>query len=80
MTKKSLIAGSLAAIAMLSGCGSTGVLDRDRPDEFAVTKARPLTVPSQFDLPAPQPEGSQAPADSKAQVLDALFGPSSAGQ
>jgi uncharacterized lipoprotein len=65
----------LAALALLSGCGSTGLFDRDRPDEFAVSKSAPLAVPGEFTLPAPQP-GAARPqgTDTKAQVLDAMFG------
>ncbi len=82
MTKKILIAGSLALMAMLPGCSSSSLFDRERPDEFAVTRGAPLTVPAQFDLPAPQ-AGATNPAtdaDTKAQVLDALFGTSKPGQ
>jgi hypothetical protein len=70
---------SLCAIGLfgaLSACGSTGLLDRDRPDEFAVTRAAPLTIPTEFTLPAPQPNAPrpQQASDSKAEVLDAMFG------
>lgn len=76
MTKKILIAASLLALGSLSACGSAGVFERDRPDEFAVTRAKPLEVPADFSLPAPQPQGTAAQTDSKQQVLDALFGTS----
>jgi hypothetical protein len=64
-----------AAAALLSGCGSTGVLNRDRPDEFAVQRQAPLVVPPDFNLVPPQP-GEPRPVDSTAsqQALDALFG------
>ena len=67
---------ALGALA-LSGCGSSGLLDRNRPDEFAVTRAAPLAIPSEFNLPAPQ-EGAARPqaSDTKQQVLDAMFGTS----
>lgn len=74
MTKKILIAASLLAFGGLSACGSTGVFDRERPDEFAVTRAKPLDVPADFSLPAPQSEGSASNGDTRQQVLDALFG------
>jgi len=68
---------TLAAVAVLglSGCGSSGLLDRERPDEFAVTKAAPLAIPTEFTLPTPQ-EGAPRPqeGDTKQQVLDAMFG------
>jgi uncharacterized lipoprotein len=66
---------SLCAIAVLSGCGSTGLMDRDRPDEFAVTRSAPLKVPGDFTLPAPQPGAAAEQTDTKAQMLDAMFGP-----
>lgn len=70
-----LIATGFAVLAGLSGCGSSGVLDRKRPDEFAVTRAAPLAVPTEFTLAAPQP-GAPRPqeAEAKTQVLDAIFG------
>lgn len=71
----------LVALTVLSGCGSSGVLDRERPDEFAVTRAAPLAVPTDFTLPTPQ-EGAARPqeTDTKAQVLDAMFGTTKPGQ
>lgn len=77
MTRKSIIAcGSLIALGLLAGCTSGGVFDRERPDEFAVTRAKPLQVPGSFTLPAPQAEGSVPVdnAETQKQVLDALFG------
>jgi uncharacterized lipoprotein len=68
---------TLAAVAVLalSGCGTTSVLDRERPDEFAVTRAKPIVVPTEFTLPAPV-AGAPRPqdGDTKQQVLDAMFG------
>ncbi|MEP7351036.1 MAG: DUF3035 domain-containing protein [Sphingorhabdus sp.] len=75
MTPKYIITAALGAFATLSGCGSSGVFDRERPDEFAVTRAAPLAVPAEFTLPAPQPDAPRPQAgDSKQQVLDAMFG------
>jgi hypothetical protein len=76
MSKKILFAGlALVATTALSGCGSTGVFDRERPDEFAVTKAAPLEVPADLaTLPAPQPGTSGKTKDTKQEVLDAMFG------
>ncbi len=77
MTRKFITAtASLLALSALSGCGSSGVFDRERPDEFAVGRAAPLTVPADLNtLPAPQP-GAARPqeSDSKQAVLDAMFG------
>ena len=59
----------------LSGCGSTGFLNRERPDEFAVSRQAPLVVPPDFSLAPPNP-GAPRPQDNDAssQALDALFG------
>jgi uncharacterized lipoprotein len=68
---------TLAACALLalSGCGSTGVFDRQRPDEFAVTRSKPIEVPAAFTLPAPTPNAPRPQdGDTKEQVLEAMFG------
>ena len=59
----------------LSGCGSTGLFNRDRPDEFAVSRQAPLVIPPDFSLAPPNP-GAPRPQDNDAssQALDALFG------
>ena len=75
--KTRILAGASALVALgtLSACGSSGLLDRNRPDEFAVTKAAPLAVPAQFTLPAPQPDAPRPQGvDTKQQMLDAMFG------
>lgn len=61
--------------AMLAGCGSSGLYNRARPDEFAVQRQTPLVVPPDFSLVPPQP-GEPRPADRALQqdTLDALFG------
>jgi hypothetical protein len=55
--------------------GSSGLFNRDRPDEFAVQRQLPLVVPPDFSLTPPQP-GAPRPANSnsQSQTLDALFG------
>lgn len=60
---------------MLSACGSSGVFNRDRPDEFAVQRQAPLVVPPDFTLTPPAP-GAPRPAEGTAsqQALEALFG------
>jgi hypothetical protein len=70
--KLALVAGMAA---LLSGCGSGGILGRDRPDEFAVQRQAPLVVPPDFSLVPPQP-GAPRPAEGTAaqQALEALFG------
>jgi hypothetical protein len=59
----------------LSGCGSTGLFERDRPDEFAVSRQAPLVIPPDFALVPPNP-GAPRPQENDAsqQALDALFG------
>ncbi|WP_036501718.1 DUF3035 domain-containing protein [Novosphingobium sp. AP12] len=71
--------GALLLVAtgavMLSACGSTGLFNRARPDEFAVQRQTPLVVPPDFSLSPPK-EGQPRPADEslQQQTLDALFG------
>ncbi len=64
-----------AASVLLSACGSSGILGRARPDEFAVQRQAPLVVPPDFALTPPQP-GAPRPAEQTAQqqAEDALFG------
>ena len=64
-----------ATSAMLAGCGGGGLLNRDRPDEFAVQRQAPLVVPPDFNLVPPAP-GAPRPTEGTAaeQTLEALFG------
>ena len=61
---------------LLAGCGSGGILGRERPDEFAVQRQAPLVVPPDFELVPPAP-GAPRPTEGTAaqQALEALFGP-----
>ncbi len=61
--------------SLLAACGSSGVLGRERPDEFAVQRQAPLVIPPDFALTPPAP-GAPRPAEGTAaqQALDALFG------
>ncbi len=70
-----IITGAAVALSGLSACGSSGLFDRNRPDEFAVSRSAPLVVPPDFALAPPQP-GAARPQDgsTQEQVLDALFG------
>ncbi|MCT2557954.1 DUF3035 domain-containing protein [Tsuneonella sp. YG55] len=72
MRKTVFIALSCLALA---GCGSGGILNRERPDEFAVQRQAPLVVPPDFSLVPPSP-GAPRPTEGTAaeQALDALFG------
>lgn len=75
MKRKPILILSSVAFAALTGCGSTGILDRQRPDEFAVTRAKPIEIPAQFTLPAPTPNAPRPQdSDTKELVIDALFG------
>jgi uncharacterized lipoprotein len=75
VTMKSKILFGAVALASLAGCSSSGVLDRERPDEFAVTKAAPLAMPADMStLPAPQPGTPRKGSDTKKEMLDAMFG------
>jgi len=64
-----------AGAALLASCGSTGLLNRERPDEFAVQRQAPLVVPPDFELVPPSP-GAPRPSEGTAsqQALEALFG------
>ena len=65
----------MAGAAPLAACGSGGIVNRERPDEFAVQRQAPLVIPPDFALVPPVP-GAPRPAEGTAaqQALDALFG------
>ena len=65
----------VGATMLLGGCASGGLLNRDRPDEFAVQRQAPLVVPPDFNLVPPAP-GAPRPTEGTAseQALEALFG------
>jgi hypothetical protein len=63
------------ASVLLAGCGSSGLFNRDRPDEFAVQRQAPLIVPPDFSLTPPQPGAPRAvDRNTQQQTLDTLFG------
>jgi len=73
-----------AAMALLSGCAGTSLMNRDRPDELAVTRQPPLVIPPDFALTPPAP-GTAASTQSniQQQALDTMFGgpaPRSSGE
>jgi hypothetical protein len=75
MRKYTLMTGLLIAAASLSGCGSSGLLNRDRPDEFAVSRQAPLVIPPDFALVPPAPGAApSAGTDSARQAMEAMFG------
>lgn len=76
MRKSVLIAAVGGSAMLLVSCGSGGLFNRKRPDEFAVARQAPLVIPPDFALRPPQP-GAPRPQDSGGpgqQALEALFG------
>jgi Protein of unknown function (DUF3035) len=75
MRKITILTGA-AALITLSGCTSGGGLfNRDRPDEFAVSRQAPLVVPPDFALTPPAPGAARPNQETAAeQTLRALFG------
>lgn len=71
--RKLILAAGL--VSTLSACGSSGLFDRERPDEFAVSRQAPLVVPPDFALVPPAP-GMPAAAvvDSSRAAMEAMFG------
>lgn len=75
MRKSLWILAAAGSAAILSGCGSSGLFDRDRPDEFAVSRNAPLAVPPDFALTPPRPGSAPTQGSgNQEEVLEALFG------
>ena len=74
--RKVLIATCLiGTLASLSACGSSGLFNRQRPDEFAVSRQAPLVIPPDFALVPPAPGAAPtASPDSTRQAMEAMFG------
>ena len=67
--------GALALMCGLSGCaGGGGVLGRDRPDEFAVSRQAPLVIPPDFSLRPPAAGTPTSQGSAGYQALEAMFG------
>ena len=68
-----LAAGLLTTLPACGGGG--GLFNRERPDEFAVSRQAPLVIPPDFALvpPAPGSPSSNAVDSSKA-AMEAMFG------
>lgn len=72
MRKLMIATGLLLA---LSACGSRGMFNRDRPDEFAVSRQAPLVIPPDFALVPPAPGAAPtATPESTRQAMEAMFG------
>jgi hypothetical protein len=72
--RKLILAAGLVTI--LSACGGGGgLMGRDRPDEFAVSRQAPLVIPPDFALVPPAPGTPAAAAvDSRSEAMQAMFG------
>ncbi len=79
MRKVSALIVLTGSALLLSACGGGGLLNRQRPDEFAVQRQAPLVVPPDFALVPPAP-GAPRPNDQStaAQAQSVLFGPPAA--
>ena len=79
MRKLMIATGLVAMLAGLSACGSSGVFNRNRPDEMAVTRQAPLVIPPDFALVPPAPGAAPTvTADASRQAMEAMFGGPSA--
>ena len=59
----------------LSACGGSGIFNRDRPDEMAVSRQAPLVIPPDFALVPPAPGAAPTvTADANRQAMEAMFG------
>lgn len=79
MKRVSMLATASVMMLGLTACGSGGLFNRERPDEFAVQRQAPLVVPPDYALVPPAPGAARPGQESTAeQTLRALFGGPSA--
>jgi hypothetical protein len=66
---------ALPAALLVTACAGGGPFGRERPDEFAVTRAPELVIPPEFNLTPPRSgQADPGSADPRVQALQALFG------
>lgn len=71
--RRAAVVGVLAAGVGLAGCETVGDalgIGKSAPDEYAVAPRRPLVMPPDMELRAPQP-GATGPAEVNAQAVAA---------
>nr|WP_256869178.1 DUF3035 domain-containing protein [Sphingobium lactosutens] len=70
-----ILAAGLVVTLSACGGGGGGLLNRGRPDEFAVSRQAPLVIPPDFALVPPAPGTPAAAAvDSRSEAMQAMFG------
>lgn len=66
---------TVAVSVALAGCASGGLFNRNAPDEMAVSRQAPLSVPPDFALTPPAPGAPRPQSEtSSQQAIEALFG------
>jgi hypothetical protein len=66
---------ALPAALLVTACAGGGPFGRERPDEFAVTRAPELVIPPEFNLTPPRAgQADPGASDPRVQALQALFG------
>ncbi|NWK95702.1 DUF3035 domain-containing protein [Sphingobium lactosutens] len=75
MKRNLILAAGLVVTLSACGGGGGGLLNRGRPDEFAVSRQAPLVIPPDFALVPPAPGTPAAAAvDSRSEAMQAMFG------
>ncbi|HUD94520.1 DUF3035 domain-containing protein [Sphingobium sp.] len=79
MKRNLILAAGLVVTLSACGGGGNSLLNRGRPDEFAVSRQAPLVIPPDFALVPPAPGTPAAAAvDSRSEAMQAMFGGPSA--
>lgn len=75
MSRTAFVAVLAVGAVALSACSGSGVYNRKRPDEMAVSRRAPLVIPLDFELTPPKPGAPRPLApDTQTKALQALFG------